>query len=58
MSELEQSYQHYFPSIVENYHRQKKKKNQLYSIHSEFAQHKKIIGKKIPIFAQEYKTAK
>ena len=25
MSELEQSYQHYFPSIVENYHRQKKK---------------------------------
>lgn len=33
-------------------------KNQLYSIHSEFAQHKKIIGKKIPIFAQEYKTAK
>ena len=30
----------------------------MYSIHSEFAQHKKIIGKKIPIFAQEYKTAK
>lgn len=26
MSELEQSYQHYFPAIVENYHRQKKKK--------------------------------
>lgn len=26
MSELEQSYQHYFPSIVENYHRQKKEK--------------------------------
>lgn len=25
MSELEQSYQHYFPSIVENYHRQKRK---------------------------------
>ncbi len=24
MSELEQSYQHYFPSIVENYHRQRK----------------------------------
>ena len=34
------------------------KKNWVYSIHSEFAQHKKIIGKKIPIFAQEYKTAK
>ena len=25
MSGLEQSYQHYFPTIVENYYRQKKK---------------------------------
>ena len=28
------------------------------SICNEFAQHKKIIGKKMPIFAQEYKIAK
>lgn len=34
------------------------KKKQLNSICSEFAQHKKIIGKKMPIFAQEYKIAK
>lgn len=33
------------------------KKKQLNSICSEFAQHKKIIGKKMPIFAQEYKIA-
>jgi hypothetical protein len=28
------------------------------TICNEFAQHKKIIGKKMPIFAQEYKIAK
>ncbi|KDS55107.1 hypothetical protein M099_1310 [Phocaeicola vulgatus str. 3975 RP4] len=38
--------------------RQKYEKKQLNSICSEFAQHKKIIGKKMPIFAQEYKIAK
>jgi len=37
---------------------QKYEKKQLNSICSEFAQHKKIIGKKMPIFAQEYKIAK
>ena len=41
-----------------NFIAQKYEKKQLNSICNEFAQHKKIIGKKMPIFAQEYKIAK
>lgn len=44
--------------LFHNFLRQKYEKKQLNSICNEFAQHKKIIGKKMPIFAQEYKIAK
>ena len=44
--------------IIEKKNAVNTKKKQLNSICSEFTQHKKIIGKKMPIFAQEYKIAK